>query len=570
MTEQTQISSPTPSSGGGNSKILIIGGIAVLAIVAVVAAVLLIPKLLGANENAIAGVMPPDTTILVELNALNLANEDAQRISRAFEDVLDENNIDFDADDPESLLEQLDEDFEDASGLTITDDIIPWIGPNMGIGLLEIDIEAWDSGETPQIVFAATVRDTDLADQFIEDLIEAIEDESGNDVDDDEYSDVTVYEIDSDFDEERVAFGRSDEIFFVASNIDVLEEAIDAQNGANLGDMDEYKSTIAELPGDRALTVYISGTAIEDFANAAEDDGSYEGFDAGMIEDLGLIGVSFATTVTKEGIRVDLVGNYDSLSEEQQEIMDAQTNKIETADFLPESTYLFIVGQRLDLIWQNALDQLDQAGLNEDDIDEAMDLFDDMFGFNPSEDLLPLLNSEYSAALIDSNDGPIADQFNTDIGVIVMLGSSDGEELANLAEDFTGGLEDQDMNIDDSSQDDVTIYEVEDPSGEMLAAYGVSEDYLILATSGNSVEDLFAGDANLADSDKYKDAWDAFPRGTIPVMYIDVWGLLAVLEDLDPSVNDIADVNPIYSVAIGSNTGKNMTQATMIFFVSGE
>ena len=40
--------------------------------------------------------------------------------------------------------------------------------------------------------------------------------------------------------------------------------------------------------------------------------------------------------------------------------------------------------------------------------------------------------------------------------------------------------------------------------------------------------------------------------------------------DSDPSINDIADVNPIYSIAIGTNSSKNMTQSTMIFFVSGE
>lgn len=572
MTEQTQVTnSPAAPGGGGNQK-LIIGGIAALAVVAiaVVGAIFLLPKLFGADNNAIAGVMPPDTGMLVELNALNLANEDASRVARAFEDVLDENDVDFDADNPTSLLEQIDEDLDEASGLTIEEDVLPWIGSNMGIGLLELDIEAMDQGEVPQLVFASTIRDTALADQFIEDLIDAIEDESDNKVDEVEYGGALVFEIDSDFEDERLAFGRSAEIFFIAANIDVLEEAIDAQQGENLNDVAEYQSTIADLPSDRALTVYISGESVEDAAKAAEDSGDVEGFDSDIIKDLGLNGVGLSAMVTPEGIRLDFVGNYENLTEEQQTMMEAQTDKIATAEFLPESTYVFIVGQRLDLVWQSAIDALDQAGVSEDDLDEAMDMFDDMFGFNPSDDLFPILDGEYSVAIIDSDEGLIANELETDLGAVVMMGSSNGEELAGLVEDFTDGLEDQELNVDDSANDDVTVYEVEDPNGELVGAYAVSEEYLIFSTSSESIESLFAGESNLADSDKYQNAWDAFSRGTVPVMYIDLDGLLASIEDVDPSIEDVTDVNPVYAFAMGTNSDDTTTQTTMIFFVAGE
>lgn len=572
MTEQTQVTNSPATPGGGNNRMLIIGGIVALAIVAIViiGAIFLLPGLFRGSDNNIASVMPLETSILVELNAQNLANEDANRVARAFEDLLDENEIEFDADDPISLLEQIDEDLDETAGLTIEEDVLPWIGTNMGIGLLELDIETMDQGEVPQLIFATTIRDTELADQFIEDLIDAIEDETGNDVDDDEYNGVIVFEVDSDFEDERLAFGRSDEIFFIAANIDVLEEAIDAQQGENLADVAEYQNTIAELPGDRALTFYMSGEALENSFKAAEDSGDLEGFDSDVIKDLGLTGVGMSAMITSEGIRMDFVGNYESLSEEQQALIEAQTDDIATAEFLPESTYIFVVGQRLDLAWQSVLDSLDQAGVSEDDLDEAMDMFDDMFGFNPSDDLMPILDGEYSMAILDSDEGMIAEQFGTDLGAVVLVGSSNGEELAGLVEDFTDGLEDQELNVDDSANDDVTIYEVEDPSGEMIGAYGVSEEYLVFSTSSESIESLFAGESNLADSDKYQNVWRAFPRGTVPVMYIDVEGLMTSLEDVDPSIEDTADVNPVYALAMGTNSSDNATITTMIFFITGE
>ena len=571
MTEQTQVTNSPAAPGGGN-RMLIIGGIAALALIAVVVigAIFLIPRLFGADENAIASVMPPSTSLLVEVNALNLANEDAQRVARAFEDVLDESDVDFNADDPASALEQLDDQMDEATGMTITDDVLPWIGPNLGIGLLELDVEAIDNNEIPQIIFAATIREIEPADIFIEDLIDVIEEESGNRVDEVEYGGALVFEIDSDFEDERIAFGRSDMIFFIATNIDTLEEAIDAQNGESLAGVEEYQDTIASLSGDRAVTVYMSGDSIEEFANAAEDSPDFEGFDADVIKDLELKGVGMAGMITAEGIRLDFVSSYNSLSEEQQEMLDAQTDNIKTADFLPESTYLFLVGQRLDLTWQTAVDALASSGVNEDDFDEAMDMFDDTFGFNPNDDLMPLLNGEYSIAIIDSDEGLLAEEFETDLGAVIMIGGSDSEELTNLAEDFTDGLEDQDLSVDDSGNDDVTVYEIEDPGGDLVGAYGVSEDYLIAATSGESIENLFNGEANLADSDKFSNAWDAFPRGTIPVMYIDLDGLFAALEDVDPTMKDVVDVNPVYAFALGTNNDNNTTLTTMIFFVAGE
>ena len=571
MTEETIVTnSPMTSGGGGNNRMLIIGGIAALALVAiiVVGGIILLPKLFGNDKSAIASVMPPDTTMLVELNALNLANEDTSRIARAFQDVFDEADVEFDAEEPGKALENLDDELKDASGLTISDDILPWIGPNLGIGLAELDIEAMNEGDPPQLIFAATIRDTAVADIFIEDLIDAIEEQSDSRVDEVEYGGALVFEIDSDFEDERIAFGRSSEMFFMATNIDLLKDAIDAQQGENLGDVAEYQDTIANLPADRAMTVYVSGEGLEDAAKGAEDSGEFEGLDAGAIKDLGFIGVGMAITAIPEGIQVDFIGNYDKLSDEQQAMLDAQTDKIRTAEFLPESTYVFLVGQRLDLVWENAMNSV--SGVTEDDLDEAMDMFDDMFGFNPNDDLMPLLNGEYSLAIIDSDEGLISEQFETDLGLVVMTGASDGEELANLAEDFTDGLEDQDMNVDDSGNDDVTVYEVEDTTGELIGAYGVSEDYLVLSTSGETIEGLFLGEANLADSDKYRDAWDAFPRGTIPVMYMDLDGLFAALEDVDPTVKDAADVNPVYAFAMGTQAKDNSTHTTMIFFIAGE
>jgi len=579
MTEETQVMNqpPTPpnnnegSSVGGPNRMLILGGLGalVLLILVVIAAVLLIPRLFGAGAGAIASVLPPDTSVLVEVNARNLNNENTTRIANAFEDVFDEADVEFDADEPQSLLETFDEELEDEIGLTISDDVLPWIGFELGIGIIDLDVEAMDEGEVPQWIFASTIRDEAVADEFIEDLIDAIEDETGNDVDDDEYNGVLLFEVDSDLEEEQIAFGRSDNIFFLAANMDTLEEAIDAQNGENLGDSEAYQNLIAELPGDRALTFYMDGETLQDtFATAQEEAAleGVEGIDSDLLDEYDFTAVGLAVTAIEQGIQLDAVTLYESLTEEQQALLDAQSDDIQTAEFLPESTYMFLVGHRLDVTWETIKDSMDAAGMPQDDLDEAMDMFDDTFGFNPDDDLFPILDGEYSIALIDSNDGLIAEEFGADLGAIIMLGSSNGEELAEISEDLTDGLEDQGLDVDDSGDDTVTIYEVEE-NGEPIGAYGVSEEYIILSTSADDIENLFADEASLADSEAFQNAWNAFPRGTVPVMYLDVASLLAELEDLDPEVEETADMNPVTAFAMGTNADDNATRSTMILFI---
>ena len=111
MTEQTMISPPRqtpptpppPEKSGGGNKMLLIGGLAAVAllIVVIIAAVLIVPRLLGGGGDSLADIMPPDTTILVELNAANLLNDNTNRIASEFEDAFDAADVEFDGDTKE-------------------------------------------------------------------------------------------------------------------------------------------------------------------------------------------------------------------------------------------------------------------------------------------------------------------------------------------------------------------------------------------------------------------------------------------------------------------------------------
>jgi hypothetical protein len=577
MTEQTMISPPRqtppppppapPEKSGGNNRMLIIGALAAVAllVVIIIAAVLIIPRLLGGGGDSLADVMPLDTTILVEANVANLLTDDAIRVGAELEDAFDAAEIDYDSEDPATLLETLDEEMDDMLGLTVTDDILPWIGTNLAIGILELDLEAIDDGETPNIIVAATVRDNDAADTFIEDLVDAYEDEMDYDFGDDEYEGVLIF---ADEDNE-LAFGRSDNIFFLAPSQDDIEEAIDAQNGENLTDNEVYSSFAGDLPNDRALTVYLDGQQLEDLiAEGGNVAPELEEVDPDVVEDLGLEAIALTLAVVPEGFRLDSIIKVEEYTDEQQELIDAQSDDAETIALLPDATYMYFVATGLNLYWESVLESLDSAGLPMDDVDEAMDEFDNQFGFNPADDLIPLLDGEFSIAIVDSDEGLAAQEFGADLGLVAILSSSDMEEMEGLVEDFTDALGDMGMDVGDSEEDDYLLYEVE-AFGEMAAAYATSQDYLIAGTGPEVIESLYADDDKLTDNDFYKYAMGALENNTIPVMFLNLAEILSLAEDIDPSVEDVNDVNPFTAVVAGARTN-NTTTTTSIVFVVGD
>jgi hypothetical protein len=575
MTEQTMISPPRqtppppppapPEKSGGNNRMLLIGGLAAVAllVVIIIAAVLIVPRLLGGGGDSLADVMPVDTTILVEANVANLLTDDAVRVGAELEDAFDAAEIDYNSDEPESLLEVLDEEMDDMLGLTITDDILPWIGTNLAVGILELDMEAVDEGETPDIIVAATVRDNDAADAFIEDLVDAYEDEMDYDFGDDEYEGVLIFEDE----DNELAFGRSDNIFFLAPSQNAIEDAIDAQNGENLTDNEVYSSFVGDLPNDRAVTVYIDGQQLEDLVAAGGDVArELEDIDPDVIEDLGLQAMALTLAVVPEGIRMDSIVKVEEYSDEQQALIDAQSDDANTIALLPDSTYMYIVANGLNLYWESVLDSLDSAGLPMDDVDEAMDQFDDQFGFNPADDLIPLLDGEFSIALVDSDEGMAAQEFGADLGLIAILASSDMEEMGGIVEDFTDALGDQGLEVNDSEEDDYVLYEVE-AFGELAAAYATTEDYFIAGTGPEAIEDLFGDDDKLTDNDFYKYAMGALENNTIPVMFLNLGELLSLAEDIDPSVEEVNDVNPVTAVVAGARTDDTTTITSIVFVV---
>jgi hypothetical protein len=251
------------------------------------------------------------------------------------------------------------------------------------------------------------------------------------------------------------------------------------------------------------------------------------------------------------------------------------------ASLAPEDTFLYFAsGIEVDNLEQTKASFLELLSSQGTDADEAMMLFSMAFGFDPIDDLIGNLDGELALLLVPSADGILAESADVPLGFALLAETADSDALLDVANKFGTAMETQGIGIAEVSEEEFgTIYDLVDTYyGDLIATYGVSEDYFMIASSSGALEDIFSDGPSLADSDGYKDVWDAFPDNVAPVMYINIQGLIGQLkesmepwqrEDFDEEAGEV--LNSIHYLALAAYpTKNNINRATMILFVEME
>lgn len=541
------------------------------ALAIIMAIVAIIPRLFGFGLDPVAASMPRDTILYMEINGLNLLNQDSLRIAEAFQDALADADIEIDTEDPQRLLEDLDARLLEETGLTVQDNILPWIGPEVGVGFTSFgSLDFFGPPDPPQFLVAISVRDKAAADQFVQDLLISVGEEDGRPFTESIYEDVTIYtQLDSFNEEEEVAMARVGEAFLIGSSTGMVQGGIDAQDGENLASNEQYKAVSDVLHPDRFLTLFLPGNFYEELASSLPQDDAL--FDLqSSLQQLQVDGIGMSMASTPFGIQIDTKAIYVELPEAQRAYLEAQDGVISSANLLPEETLMVISGDRLDLNWKSMLESLAGDETAVEDLEEAMALFALQFGFNPVSDLIPIMDGEFAIALTESSEGLLAAQAGMNMGMAMLFETSDPESMGIILSQLNGsveqilGLPPEVVNLSGTE-----VYTIVDPFllGELLA-YGVSDTHLLLATSQSSLEGLLSEELSLADSENYQLVWNAFSDDVTPVMYLNFSRILNMVVGFDPTVAEEAEMlNPVTAVAAGTQLDGEVFGTTIIIFI---
>ena len=553
----------------------IVAGVIVLAIcaIAVVFALIdpfhIVARLTG-RYDPIADALPADTSIYMSIDFARLMTEETNRIVEAFANAAEA----VDLGDTGSLLEELEDSLEESLDLTFTDDVLPWMGQYVGLSFSGLDLGYVDE-PSGDLIFLIEVRNRKKADEFLVKLVDNFRQEDFE-IDEIEYRGVNIYEHQAEYEFERFAIGRSENLLIITTGIELVKDSVDAMKGNSLADTIEYDEFVNALPKDRAISFFINTNILETFQDTYEELlPGFEEYQSQQLQMFRWMAGSFTTI--ESGIQMDFIVAYDeaSITADQLSILEEAYLGDGLAQFFPEETIFYFTGARLDLVWENLRESMLMTS-DASDFEESMDLFDDEFGFNPDKDLFPILDGQWSIGLLHTLDGYMAEELGIPLGLMILIESGDNDRLKDITEKISEGFAYSGIGeIHQYQSGDLTLYDVEDPYEEaVLFTFGAGEGHFLLSTDPDNLEDAFSRQTSLADNEMFM---DAFPEEMRPVMFIDMSALFYIIEDQliltdDFEEFDVLEVlRPLKAISGASTPYQDgQVQTRILIFIEGE
>ena len=187
----------------------------------------------------------PDDVVFYTYMTLNPGGKQTRDMADIFSRLMDMRAI-------RNLEEDLEDNLDDTTGIEF-EDIGDWVGWELSLSLVEVRNDR-------DVEFAATVdvRDRSLAKEFVEDLVDYLEDERYANYDRDSYEDFDVWVDENDY---QFSFALSDGLLVAATAEDILEDMLDRIGGKDtrtLADDENFQEARAALPNRRFMSTYLS------------------------------------------------------------------------------------------------------------------------------------------------------------------------------------------------------------------------------------------------------------------------------------------------------------------------
>ena len=515
-------------------------------------------RLMGTYDAA-ATAMPPETSLYLGVNLLNLNQERIREIQQAFQDAARGTYLGDDMNDMEDDFDEIQDDW----GINVEEDVLPWIGQYAGFGVIDPSMDYYLEIETADWLLAIETRDKEAADAFLLKLTDGISDNNGFRFDEITYQDVLIYEYDT----EELALARSDDLVLIGNGTRVIENAIDTRQKESLVDAPYYQQIVGSLPRNRAVTFVLNPLfwqETSDFLAEELDTGSDSLFSNEFA------GLGFSWSLIDEGIQMDIVTAFDraQIDETTSQLLEAMADRQLLTEHLPEDTVAYWQGNRLDLLWQAGTERI-MDSVGRADFQESMAIFEEELGYDPEQDLFVELNGNWTIAIVPSHDSFYAQYADINLGGVWLAQGNNLETLARTAEDIADAMSEEGFFINDIRRDDLLVYEATEDEG---FGFGTSEEFAFVGTSGRDIEQLYIHDGSLLDNEAHQQTWRAFPKGMTPLFYLNAAALLDALESSDDIYQEDLPVwRPITAFAGATDLiGQDTVHHTLIVFIETE
>jgi hypothetical protein len=425
-------------------------------------------------------------------------------------------------------------DFEAKYGIKFPDDLYPWVGQYVGVGILGFG-QGDVSNSSPQIIIAVEARDSRAADRFLSKVTEGVVNNQGGYIDQENYRGNTITVHSTEKQGEKLVFSRSGRIILFAFDENTIKAAIDAHETNTLSGNPAFIQLSEVLPSNRFMSFYLSRGWLD---NASSRNGLVYNLIAWNLIPATSIsswqGSMFTARSIDSGLQIDFYSTFDrrNLNSRDMRLLAEFGSPGQTIDMLPEETLFYMTGTRPDLYWEMLSDALAEEG-NKEVIKVFLKKTENWLRINLREDVINYLDDEWVFALIHTTDSYWSHYDNLDMGYIFATNTG-GDSVPNesLKSQLDIVQEVYSDYLNRSQIHNYSFYEFFSKLKERPdVVIGAMDGYFILGSTTSLIQEVFSDRRSTSLSDTFKIAWQEMDENVPPVMYLDVQGLLKTIEE---------------------------------------
>lgn len=570
-----QESLPESEPKVGRSKVpWVIGGILAgsLCICAVVLLVLYLTGVLellpffGTQEVA-ATLMPADTAIYLSLDPHLEDVAGYQYLAGIYGDI-------------EGVTDAVDEglaQMESELGVSYQEDIKPWLGPEVALGVTGM-AEAADQGGEPTVTLVAVTKDKKASDAFLEKMRAGLE-AQGETVSERTVEKTTYYVREAGGDQDTpVVFGAVKKAVVLTSDENAMVGLINRASGQGeaLADQETYQKLLQALPAGTAAYLFMDAQEVSRASMAgAEAEFQMEAPDLAPFESYQAIGMAVNLDLT--GIQVDVVSTFDPEGLPQ-ETIEGWTAKGASAGRIlariPADALGFISGQDLAAGWRSLYRTLTETP----DFEEMAQAWSAEVGLSLDENYLDWQSGEYALVFVPVAAAPEGVPFG--LFATCEVGDRSGAESTMsevaAAVEKSAGLPFLSRNIGGA---EMQVFQV--PFSPLMLGYGFPGERLVIGFLEEALEDAVSEDLQPITADaSFQAVRDHLPEDVSGIVYLntrDVWPLVfaslgerggeAMGEDPRPFLE------PIKAIGVGTSPpdlDAGVSRAVLFVYITGE
>jgi hypothetical protein len=473
----------------------------------------------------------------------------------------------------EVQVEETLDDIEEQLGFDLRDDLFPWMGPELAVGVVDFG----DFDEEMEIVAFLGTTDREAAEAFLPKFLDYLERQQDIDFQAEASGGFTTYSYTDPENPPGYHFAVTESYIVYATSESLLDSTIARMDNpaATLADTPDFKRARDSVEDQRFAMLYLDLQAIFDDArrNIEEDE----------LESLNTMEGSLPDTLAVSGsfmeLGIKVTASYDTPSES---FGIEQVNALKSADYLPADTLALISGIGVRNAWEEAKGEIENIpGFYGETVEDLIQGIEDEIGVNIDRDIFGWMSGEVAFALLPSEFrfGDFLELHDAIIKFAAMVEFDDRQAVQSALDNIIDALEETGLDFEPATirGEDALLADLGEDFGtvDYEPGYVIIDSHVVMGSMRETFEQAIdARDGSidtLSEGREFKRIADELEDPPDFLFYANVAGIVdMIVEAMTPEMRSSYEedaepiVEPIEAFLAGASIDEERTTWTAV------